>query len=344
MTDPKAAPINPTTTALVPYGESAEVKSMARRIMRMHPSARQIGEKGALLLAQLGIALGLNPLPGTNHIHAWIDTKTNALCVHIGLQGREALARKESKYSYQTRPMTPDELQRHDVKSFDRGSVTELYRHDITREETALGIGVRPIIGIGVWRQGELIPKGRSGAWRADQRSLKDAIVQGYGLKLPDNLPDDAFRIIDNEEAIPAQLRDYDGELNLTNDEDVKDGHYTETIAETPEEIEQRKRDAEAIFPSEEGDQPTETTSEPAPVVKTEAELAAEKEAADLVEARKEYGQLFNKARKLGLKPAMLSQKDNSATLLNKCTTLSDQIKVKEAEVIEQSKTGEIPF
>src|SRR3990170_2768134 len=107
-------------TALTPYGERDEVKALANRIMALHPSARAIGERGALLLAQLGVALGLNPLPGTGHIHAWVDDG-GALCVHIGLEGRLALARKDSMYSFSTRTMRADEVDLHSLKPGDRG-------------------------------------------------------------------------------------------------------------------------------------------------------------------------------------------------------------------------------
>lgn len=174
-----------SSLALQPYGDRDEVKELGRRIMALHPAAHEIGEQGANLLAQLGVALGLNPLPGTGHIHAWFDKKTQSLCVHIGIEGRMALARNDAPFTYSTRPMNAAEHDYHEVRAGDRGAVTELYRLDLTKEMAAQHIPIKPIIGIGIARQGELIPKGRSLAWRAEQRSIKDAVRGAYSFKLP---------------------------------------------------------------------------------------------------------------------------------------------------------------
>lgn len=183
------------------YGAKTEVKALAARIMAVHPSAKRIGERGALLLAQLGVALGLNPLPGTGHIHAWLDDD-GFLAVHIGLEGRASLARRQSLYSVSTRPMRAEEADDHGLKPGDRGSIAELFRHDVTKQAAALGIPIKPIIGIGLARANERVPKGRSLAWRASQRAIKDALRLAYSFELPGELAG-AVRLAEDESAVP---------------------------------------------------------------------------------------------------------------------------------------------
>ena len=222
-----------TMTALAPYGERDEVRALADRIMALHPSARAIGERGALLLAQLGVALGLNPLPGTGHIHAWVD-KSGALCVHIGLEGRLALARKDSLYSFNSRPMRADEVDLHGLKPGDRGAVTELFRHDLTADMVRLGLPIKPMVGIGIAYAGELFPKGRSLAWRATQRSVKDAIRLAFSFSLPKGMPDVNF--VEGEGRVPDEV--LEGEFNVSDDARV--------------DPEQRARDKSALYGEDE--------------------------------------------------------------------------------------------
>ncbi len=223
---PEAQPAQAESKAVVPmsdhaplsYGSKSEVKSLAARIMSLHPSAKQIGDRGALLLAQLGIALGLNPLPGTGHISAWID-KDGRLCVHIGLEGRMSLARRDSSFSVNTRPMRAEEIEEHGLAQGDRGAIAELFRHDLIREMHSLGLPVKPIIGIGIATKGEYIAKGRSLAWRASQRAIKDALRQAYSFSLPNELAG-AVKIAESESEVP---------------QGVIEGEFSEAKADTPE-------------------------------------------------------------------------------------------------------------
>ncbi len=241
----------PKMTALTPYGERDEVQALAKRIMALHPASRAIGERGALLLAQLGVALGLNPLPGTGHIHAWVD-KGGSLCVHIGLEGRLALARKDSMYSFSTRPFRADEIDLHCLKPGDRGAITELFRHDLTTDMMRLGLPIKPMIGVGIAYAGEPYPKGRSLAWRAAQRSLKDAIRLAFSFSLPKGMPDVNF--VESEGHVPTDV--LEGEFA------VSDEPGSESTDEL-EKREERDRDRAALFGDAEGEiQPTPETAE----------------------------------------------------------------------------------
>lgn len=214
------------------YGSKSEVRSLASRIMNLHPSAKQIGERGALLLAQLGIALGLNPLPGTGHISAWID-KDGRLCVHIGLEGRMSLARRDSSFSVNTRPMRAEEIEEHGIAQGDRGAIAELFRHDLIREMQSLGLPIKPVIGIGIATKGEYIAKGRSLAWRASQRAIKDALRAAYSFSLPSELAG-AIKVTDNESQVP---------------QGVIEGEFSEAKAETPEPTTEAQPEARPYSP-----------------------------------------------------------------------------------------------
>lgn len=175
--------VNQTAQVVNSYGSGDDVRALAQRIMTMHPSARSIGPQGCNLLAQLGLALGLNPLPGTGHIHAW--SEGGQLCVHIGVEGRMALARKDSPFSVYTRAMTAQEVEEHGLQPGDRGKVAEVTRLDIARQMKDLGVTIRPFTGVGIAKSNERPPKGRTLAWRAEQRAIKDALRLAYSLRLP---------------------------------------------------------------------------------------------------------------------------------------------------------------
>lgn len=220
--------------APVAYGARLEVLALAKRIMAVHPSAKQIGDRGALLLAQLGFALRLNPLPGTGHIHAWIDDD-GRMCVHIGLEGRAALARRDSTYSYTTRPMRAEEAEEHSLKPGDRGYICELFRHDLTREMVAMKIPVNPFSGIGIARANERVPKGRSLAWRATQRALKDALRAAFSFSLPDELAG-AVRIEEDEASIPDDVIDGTAtEVQPADGAEGESGAQPSSTGDTPE-------------------------------------------------------------------------------------------------------------
>ena len=62
----------------------ADVVQFADTLMGIHPNALEIGKLGMRTVAQLAIATGANPLPGTNGIHAWLDKNDN-VCIQFGI-------------------------------------------------------------------------------------------------------------------------------------------------------------------------------------------------------------------------------------------------------------------
>ena len=50
-------------TSLTGFGERAEVRELATRMMKFHPAYKDVGETGMIAVAQLAILSGANPLP-----------------------------------------------------------------------------------------------------------------------------------------------------------------------------------------------------------------------------------------------------------------------------------------
>lgn len=184
--------------ALALYGDSKDVKGLATRLQVMLPNAEEIGTLGVTLMAQIAIMHGLDPLPGSDHIYAWKQfdkkTGTKVLKTVIGYKGLLALARREVRFTYESRPMTDEEREEHCVAHDGYGYVTVLYELDKAWECKQLGIPYPPVIGTATWKPGDEVPKSRSAAWVCKKNSLKDALRQitKTGQRLSNAL-DEAF-------------------------------------------------------------------------------------------------------------------------------------------------------
>lgn len=189
-------------TALALYGDSEEVKGLTERLTFMLPNAQEIGRPGVALVAQIAIAHGLDPLPGSDHVYAW--KQGGKLLVAIGYKGLLHLARQQVQFTHRSRRMTEDERDENLLGSQDIGYVTELYEISKAYECQQRGIPYFPIIGMAVWRPKDSVPAGKSGAWVAKKNSLKDALRQivKTGVRMESAL-DAAFKQRDSEWAIP---------------------------------------------------------------------------------------------------------------------------------------------
>lgn len=163
-------------TALALYGDSDEVKGLTTRLTYMLPNAEEIGQKGVALVAQIAIAHGLDPLPGSDHVYAW--KQSGKLLVAIGYKGLLHLARQQVQFTHRSRPMTPAEREEHLLADTDIGYVTELYEIAKAAQCQQAGVPYFPIIGTAVWTTKDRVPAGKSGAWVARKNSLKDALRQ----------------------------------------------------------------------------------------------------------------------------------------------------------------------
>jgi hypothetical protein len=172
------------------YGDSEEVKALTSRLNVLLPNAQEIGTQGVALVAQIAIAHGLDPLPGSDHVYAW--QQGSKLYVVIGYKGLLHLARQQSHFTHQSRPMTTEERQARGLTADQIGYVTEIWEIEKAKACQDAGIPYFPIRGEAVWQQrvqkhkrggGTYTeyndpPSGRDGAWVARKNSLKDALRQ----------------------------------------------------------------------------------------------------------------------------------------------------------------------
>ena len=184
MESKKADRIADNTRALAAYGSGDDVKGLTNRLSYMLPNANEIGTAGVALVAQIAIAHGLDPLPGADHLYAWKQrnkrTGKDEVQVVIGYKGLLHLARKQTRFTYQSRPMTPEERAEHGIAEQPAavGYVTTLYILADAIECQKAGIPYYPLVGTAVWRPGDEVPRGRTPAWVAKKNSLKDALRQ----------------------------------------------------------------------------------------------------------------------------------------------------------------------
>lgn len=220
-------------SALAIYGDSDEVKGLTKRLTFMLPNAQEIGDQGVALVAQIAIAHGLDPLPGSDHVYAW--KQSSKLLVAIGYKGLLHLARQQVQFTHNSRRMTEDERDENLLGSQDIGYVTELYEISKAYECQQRGIPYFPIIGTAVWTPKDRVPAGKSGAWVAKKNSLKDALRQivKTGVRMESAL-DAAFQQRDSDWAIPLapqssgepdmQALIESGVIKPDQDEDAEDG------------------------------------------------------------------------------------------------------------------------
>jgi len=180
-------------SALALYGDSEEVKGLTNRLTYMLPNAEEIGQKGVAMLAQIAIAHGLDPLPGSDHVYAW--KQGGKLMVTIGYKGLLHLARQQVQFTHQSRPMTEAERAENLLAPSDIGYVTEIYEIAKAAQCQQAGVPYFPIIGTAIWTTKDRVPAGKSGAWVARKNSLKDALRQiaKTGVRMEAAL-DQAFR------------------------------------------------------------------------------------------------------------------------------------------------------
>lgn len=234
-------------SAMTIYGETEEVKDLTKRLEFMLPNAQEIGSKGVAMLAQIAVAHGLDPLPGSDHVYAWIDKK-GKLLVAIGYKGLLHLARQQVQFTHQSRPMTPDERKENGVLDGQIAYITELYEIAKAAQCQQAGVPYYPIVGTaiwseeiehrkkdgGTWTEYNTPPTGKTGAWVCRKNSLKDALRQiaRTGVRMGAAL-DAAFQQTAADWAVPiaakatgpdVQALIESGVIKPDQDEDDEDG------------------------------------------------------------------------------------------------------------------------
>ena len=201
--------INVNGTALASFGERAEVRELAARMMKFHPAYRDVGETGMIAVAQLAILSGANPLPTAGEIYAWIDWRGDLVAM-LGIaywrrRAREVDApiwfvdtedRDPNRRSYEPRQMQDAERAAYGVLDGDSAAICKAYRmseylklleagtpwHTAQQMLTRTGIGVvkhRETVAQKATRTrsiGDPIdpPHGRTWAWVACKRAEQD--------------------------------------------------------------------------------------------------------------------------------------------------------------------------
>lgn len=196
-------------TALAAYGERAEVRELANRMMKFHPAYKDVGEMGMIGAAQLAILSGANPLPTVGEIHVWKDWR-GEITVMLGIafwrrKAREVDApvwfvdtadRDQDRRNYEPRPMTLEERRDHGVIEGDLAAICKAYRLSEYLKLIEAGIpwaAAQPMLtrtGIGIVGHDEMFarkdtkyrklgdplppPNGRSWAWVAAKRAEQD--------------------------------------------------------------------------------------------------------------------------------------------------------------------------
>lgn len=171
------------STDLTIYGNKPDVKELGERVKRFLPGGADMTAEDALSFAQISIAQNLNPFAREIWYIPGIGTVT-------GIQGYRKMAKRQAHYSAETRMMTPEERDAHQLNDGDVGAVCELYRPDVIMEAVKVNeaagkivIPIAPILGTGIRRANEKrLPKGRSALWVAEKRAEADALRKGFDL------------------------------------------------------------------------------------------------------------------------------------------------------------------
>lgn len=138
----------------------------------------------AQIAAVVAIAwsMQLDPSPGAGHLYVW--TKGNNLIISPGYQGYLFKAQQQYQIYYEpARPMTQEERELHALAAADVGAVCELYEMGRARMAKELGLPIKPIVGVAVWKKDDNVAKSKTPFWMASKNAIKDAIRQlGLGF------------------------------------------------------------------------------------------------------------------------------------------------------------------
>lgn len=112
------------------YGNRDDVREIMKRLMMLHPAAKEVKETGMLAVAQLAVMAGANPLPGAGEIYVWVDNRGN-IVVFLGVAYyRRIASQKDSvmwtfmdKLKGQPRPMTQAERDYYGIPDGDLAAI-----------------------------------------------------------------------------------------------------------------------------------------------------------------------------------------------------------------------------
>lgn len=208
-------------------------KDIAAKIKLAVPGGAGLSDNEALSLATFAITSGLNPFTG----ECWYIPKKGPMA---GIKGLRRKSSEQSLYSISIRAMDEGEVTEHEIQGKDVGRICQLYRHDILQEAVEINraagevvIPLQPIIGVGIWRGGDQVARGKSAAWMASKRAEADALKKGFNIPLPYSEEANGFDTVIEEE--PWEV--------LPPSEDKTAGeHKDDLFGEEAEPAEKKKR------------------------------------------------------------------------------------------------------
>ena len=184
-------------------GDRDEISAVQRRIMKMIPGAEQAPLAVVWAVAQISVALDLNPIIHEVYI-AKLNGKYQPL---IATTGYETLAKRISDFDYRYRDLSEDEIRQHRgdlYDSEDYGVEITLRVYSQAQKATSIGLEYWPIVTYGFWRKKaqqvtewknkrrvpvqpeqwteDNIPNGWTKIMVGRKRALRDALKRGFSL------------------------------------------------------------------------------------------------------------------------------------------------------------------
>lgn len=241
---------------------SNKVDSIARELMKLHPNSRQIGEQTMMIVAQLAVMSGANPLPKAGELWVWVDWKGNPV-IDFGIAFYRRMARQVDVlswcwdtndngdlYPFKPRAMTEQERKDNGVMDGDVAGICQGYRQSEFFSYLKAGVSQDIAMmtcsqgGIGIVSRSEMFarkdtrtkkkgdpiapPNGRTWQWVANKRAEKDLIralslVNPNILSMVQNANDTILPAIDDGQNIKVLPA-----TNTTHDTSVLNGDFVE--------------------------------------------------------------------------------------------------------------------
>jgi hypothetical protein len=168
------------------YGGRPEIREMADRLLVMLPQVKDLGRAGAMALAQVSLAMGLNPFIG----EIWaIPQKGGTFAIMPGIKGlrrkaREWCEERRARYHVFLRPASVDEIEGYALNTGDIVRACELTIIDSFALELLKATGQQLVYtGIGVYKTGEYTKMNPLQVAR--KRAEADAIKQAFDVPAP---------------------------------------------------------------------------------------------------------------------------------------------------------------
>lgn len=167
-------------TALEQYADRAVLRELTNRLLNYHPAAKEVGETGMLMAAQLAVLMGASPLPGTNEIHIYKDNKGVQVVPGINYWQRRGDQKGGVLWDIEPRPMSEAERDLYQIDKTFHAAICRGIRMADVIELRGIGLSLdlivrmRGVTGIGVAGRNEYAKNGRPPIWTAIKRAKTD--------------------------------------------------------------------------------------------------------------------------------------------------------------------------